>query len=215
VVVICPACGPASSVRYCKKEHLYEDIQRHWVYECGKKAIREPIDGKTIRARQFPPRPYMVGNGHNLIERHRQAVYRAMEEADYFIFKDIEKIDSSIMEPTKEEYNIVRGTGDVVLQIIFPDDMTSRSRRQMFNHHINLVLKLGNPMAHRSCVIALHLIREALILAGNWTDEILDYLCMQVAGEWGGFRVPPYFYNVAEVNALWQGARILPAMPVV
>ncbi|EXJ89471.1 hypothetical protein A1O3_02538 [Capronia epimyces CBS 606.96] len=212
-VVICPACGPESYVRYCTKEHLFEDIQRHWVMECEKAKIPGPIDQNTIQDSQIPNRSYVVCQRHNLIERHRQAVYRAMSDSDYFIFNDIDMVDPEITQPTKEQWNAVRGTGRVVLQLVFPNDMTPQSRRRLFDRHILQCLMLGDPLAHASCMTAFQLIREALIISGNWTDEILTYLCMQLAGEWGGFKVPTSFYNVDEVNTMWRNRGLLPMMP--
>ncbi|KIX06331.1 uncharacterized protein Z518_04307 [Rhinocladiella mackenziei CBS 650.93] len=212
-VVICPACGTDSFVRYCKKQHLYDDIQRHWLYECGKARIIDPIDRDTIRPSQIPNRPYIVSHRHNLVERHRQAVWRAMEDADYFIFNDVDMVDSDILDPTEEEWSLGRGTGTVVMQILFPEDVPTASRRQLFNHHILQCLTFGSPMATPSCMIALQLIRESLIVSGNWTEQMLTYLCMQLGGEWGGFRVPWSFYNVAEVNIVWMTRGLLPLLP--
>ncbi|OAP59686.1 hypothetical protein AYL99_06984 [Fonsecaea erecta] len=208
-VVICPACGTDSFTRYCRKQHLYDDLQRHWVAECRRNKINGPIDRDTIRAKQLPKRPYVVGQYHNIVERHRQAVYRAMEDADYFIFNDVEMLDDSVVQPTQEQWNSVRGTGEPVLQIVFPDDMTPYSDRQVFNYHIQLILTVGKPLAEDSCLKALEMIRSALVMSGSWTEEILTYLCMQLTGEWGNFKVPGRFYDVAEVNAMWQRHHIL------
>ncbi|EXJ65704.1 uncharacterized protein A1O5_11231 [Cladophialophora psammophila CBS 110553] len=209
-VVICPACGTDSFTRYCRKQHLYGDLQRHWVMECGRNTIAGPIDRDTIRARQLPQRPYVRGQYHNIVERHRQAVYRAMEDADYFIFKDIEMLDESIVQPTQQQWNSVRGTGEVALQIIFPDDMTPQSDKQLFNYHIQRILSVGKPLAGDSCMRALEMIRSALVMSGSWTEEALTYLCIQLTGEWGDFKVPERFYNVEEVNTMWQMHYLLP-----
>ncbi|KIX97204.1 uncharacterized protein Z520_07318 [Fonsecaea multimorphosa CBS 102226] len=209
-VMICPACGTDSFTRYCRKQHLYDDIQRHWAVECGRNKINGPIDRDTIRPRQIPKRPYIFGQYHDIVERHRQAVYRAMEDADYFIFNDVKMLDSGIVHPTQEQWNSVRGTGEAVFQIVFPDDMTPHSDRQIFNYHIQRILSLGKPLAEESCVRALEMIRSALVMTGSWTVEILSYLCMQLPGEWGNFKIPERFYNVIEVNAMWQMHRALP-----
>lgn len=212
-VVICPACGPESYVRYCTKEHLFDDIQRHWLEECGKAQVKGPVDQDTVRESQKPKRPYIVSQRHNIVERHRQAVYRAMTDSDYFIFNDIDMVDNSICEPTREEYNLVRGTGEVVLQLVVPDDGTPASRRRLFEHHILQCLMFGSPLAYDSCVMAFQLIRESLIIADNWTEEVLTYLCMQVAPEWGNFVVPAAFFNVEAVNTLWREHGLLPVLP--
>ncbi|KAJ9630222.1 hypothetical protein H2204_008583 [Knufia peltigerae] len=212
-VVICPGCGPDSYVRYCSSQHLYDDIQYHWVYHCGKHGITDTIDRTTIRLYQNPPRPYIVNEGFNSIERHRQAVYRSLEPGDFFLFDDAGLLKPDFIEPTREEWNIKRGTGPCVLQLFFPDDMTDQSMRHVFNTDIFECLGFGGPRAAKSCLRALHLIRESLILSGNWTEQALDLLCLQVAGEWGGFKVPESFYNVGEANLAWQTQGTLPPTP--
>ncbi|KAJ9498982.1 hypothetical protein H2202_005659 [Exophiala xenobiotica] len=82
-----------------------------------------------------------------------------------------------------------------------------------FNKHIYMCLKFGAPFAIDSCMTALRIIRESLILTANWTDKTLEVLCLQLAGEWGGFRVPERFYNVEETNALWQKHGMLTQPP--
>lgn len=136
-----------------------------------------------------------------------------MSTSDYFIFNDLANIDDDILEPSKEQWNDLRGTGEVELQVVFPDEITLHSSRRLFDHHIMQCLMFGSPMAYVSCIYAFHMIREALIISGNWTDDILTMLCMQLAGEWGDFKVPAAFYNVVEVNRMWQEQGLLPALP--
>ncbi|KIW72728.1 hypothetical protein PV04_00904 [Phialophora macrospora] len=211
-VVICPACGTDSFTRYCKKQHLYDDIQRHWTLECRQTRIAAPIDRDTIRPYQIPKRPYIMGQMPNLVERHRQAVYRAMDDADYYIFADLDEIEPSIAEPTPKQWNAVRGTGRVVLQIKLADDGSLGCESRLFAYHIQRILAVGKPVAPDSCNRALGMIRNALIRSGTWTEEILTYLCMQLPGEWGGFQVPQSFWNVAEVNAVWSTHGMLPVI---
>ncbi|EXJ64752.1 hypothetical protein A1O7_01090 [Cladophialophora yegresii CBS 114405] len=211
-VVICPACGTSSFTRYCKKQHLYDDMQRHWVLECRQRKITGPIDQDTIRPYQIPKRPYVMGQMPNLIERHRQAVYRAMDEADYFIFADLDEIDPSIAEPTPAQWNAVRGTGKLAVQVKFELNESLGCEARLFQYHIQRILAVGRPAALDSCNRAMIMIRNALIRSGNWTEDVLTYLCMQLPGEWGGYKVPDSFYNVAEVNAMWNLQRTLPAI---
>ncbi|ETI28698.1 hypothetical protein G647_01149 [Cladophialophora carrionii CBS 160.54] len=210
-VVICPACGTGSFTRYCKKQHLYEDIQRHWVLECRQNKITGPIDQDTIRPYQIPKRAYIMGQMPNLVERHRQAVYRAMDAADYFIFADLDEIDPSIAEPTPAQWNAVRGTGKLAVQVKLELTESLGCESRLFTYHIQRILAVGRPAALDSCHRALSMIRNALVRSGNWTEEVLTYLCMQLPGEWGGYRVPDSYWNVAEVNALWNIHRTLPA----
>lgn len=208
LVVICPACGTDNFTRYCKKQHLYEDIVRHWLEDCGKLSITGPIDRSTVRHSQIPRSAYVTGHFVNYIERHRQAVYRAMEDADYFLFNDADLVESET--PTKEEWNLVRGRGDVRLAIKFPD---AAPRYGEFDHHLMQCLKFSGPMALHNCDMAMHLIRETLILQGGWTEDILTDLCMQVAYEWNGYKVPEYFYNTERANTIYHAFGVLPTPP--
>jgi len=213
VVVICPACGTDSFIRYCRKQHLYDDIARHWVLECGSHRVTQPIDRDTIRPSQIPPNRYIAGQMHNIVERHRQAVYRAMEEdADYFVFADVEQLPAEIAEPTEIEWNSVRGKGVLVARVSFPGSLADPSEKQVFNQLMHRVLASGRIASLDNCTAATRMIRGALIRSGGWTEDVLTYLCMQVVGEWGGFVVPDTLYNVAQVNAMWQHHRALPWM---
>lgn len=207
--MICPACGPNSFTRYCCKEHLYEDVQRHWLYDCGKLLVNGPVDKITIRPSQLPRTSYITGHFSNHIERHRQAIYRGMEPADYFIFDDDHHLSNDT--PTKEEWNLVRGTGKVLKTVSFINDGTLLSPHAFFNHHMLQCLKFGGPLALNSCNIAFHMIRDFLIVEGSWSEDILTTLCMQIAFEWG-YKVPEHFYNVDAVNAAYRdyGVRPLP-----
>ncbi|RVX75771.1 hypothetical protein B0A52_00127 [Exophiala mesophila] len=208
LVVICPACGTDSFTRYCKKQHLYEDIVRHWLEDCGNFPITGPIDRHTVRQSQIPPRTYVTGHFANHIERHRQAVYRAMEYADYFVFDDADLLDSA--RPSKEEWNLVRGRGQLRFAIKFTD---GAPRLGEFDIHMMQCLKFSGPMALHNCDMAMHMIRETLILQGSWTEDILTDLCMQVAYEWNGYKVPKYFYNAERANMVYHVFGVLPSPP--
>lgn len=211
--VICPACTAYSFTRYCNKEHLYEDMQRHWAMECGTNFIPMLVERNTIRPSQFPKRPYTKALMPNMLERHRQAVYRAFEDEDYFIFADLEQIDRSIVEPTRVQWNSVRGMGKVALRLRFADDSSNQSEKQHFNYHIQRALSLGKAGgAEDSCLRALTMIRNLLVKSGAWREEIITYLCMQVAGEWGNFKVPEYLCDVTLVIANWNVNGLLPPL---
>ena len=134
-----------------------------------------------------------------------------MEDADFFIFADVEKLDASITEPTEEQWNSVRGAGELVFQIAFPGDVAIFSEKQVFDQDIQRILSLGRPVTQENCMRAMHMIRGALIRLGSWNEDILTYLCMQLRGEWGVFKVPETLYNVDEVNA-WSVRGALPWM---
>ncbi|KAJ5550722.1 hypothetical protein N7461_005420 [Penicillium sp. DV-2018c] len=90
VSVLCPGCGPFSYVRYCGKQHLWEDAKAHWLY-CGKASMREVCLAISIPYDVLVGPP-MLPNLHNVNfpERHRQALWfsTASDLGDYFLFTD-------------------------------------------------------------------------------------------------------------------------------
>ncbi|PYH45284.1 uncharacterized protein BP01DRAFT_398769 [Aspergillus saccharolyticus JOP 1030-1] len=88
--VICPGCGPFSETRYCSREHLLEGIKAHWPV-CRQQVFVHPCRESTIPSdvRAGPPMIPCLHN-YDMPERHRQAVYFAMNtrQGDYFIFSD-------------------------------------------------------------------------------------------------------------------------------
>ncbi|KXG50867.1 uncharacterized protein PGRI_064390 [Penicillium griseofulvum] len=91
VSVVCPKCGPFSEVRYCGKDHLWEDVKVHWLV-CGTRPVyqQQPLAGSI---------PYDVLVGPPMLpslhqwdtpERHRQAVWfsSARDRGDYFVFAE-------------------------------------------------------------------------------------------------------------------------------
>ena len=93
---ICPACGQRSKVRYCSKTCLYKDLRRHFFGECGRSSVGAVVDQTSLDDANKPVRPYLRHASSemvNTVERHRQAVYFAMEEeGEYFIFDDVRRV---------------------------------------------------------------------------------------------------------------------------
>lgn len=89
--VVCPGCGPFSLVRYCGKEHLWEDVKDHWV-TCGTYVFVYPCITSSV------PKDVLVGppmlpniQRWDRPERHRQAVWftSASNLGDYFVFQEV------------------------------------------------------------------------------------------------------------------------------
>ncbi|CAG8201673.1 unnamed protein product [Penicillium salamii] len=88
--VVCPACGPFSLVRYCGKQHLWEDVLVHWSRcRCYPLLHQVVIISLPKEILMGPP---MLQNIHNWDkpERHRQAVWfaSAVCHGDYFVFEN-------------------------------------------------------------------------------------------------------------------------------
>jgi hypothetical protein len=89
--VVCPGCGPFSLVRYCGKEHLWEDVEDHWA-TCGTYVFVYPCITGSV------PKDVLVGppmlpniQRWDRPERHRQAVWftSASNLGDYFVFQEV------------------------------------------------------------------------------------------------------------------------------
>lgn len=89
--VVCPRCGPFSLVRYCGKEHLWEDVKGHWIY-CGTYGFVHPCIISSI-PKDVLVGPPMLPNLHRWEQpaRYRQAVRftSARNLGDYFVFQEV------------------------------------------------------------------------------------------------------------------------------
>lgn len=190
---ICPACGPRSMVRYCSRACLYKDVRRHFFGECRQLSIQGPIDLTSLNAANNNVRPYIRPAFHalvNTIERHRQAVWFAMEsEGEYWIFDDVEECGDllSTREPTKEEYQEVRGLGNCVTAIFPPAANVDQFRSALIT-----AMSYGpNNVENRAyCEALVGMIIRMLQAHGDWDTQMCNYLCTQVGFEIG-YQVPP------------------------
>ena len=186
---ICPACGLRSKVRYCTKTCLYKDIRRHFLNECGRLSIAEDIDETTLDNANKPVRPYMRHGTEemvNTVERHRQAVYFAMEgEGEYFIFDDVEECESD--SPTTEAIQDVRGTGKCVYPVFVPDKTT----REYFRRSLMNALTWGtsNEGSTKHCEVLAGMVILDLKAHGEWDQQMCTYLCMQMGFEFK-YQIP-------------------------
>lgn len=186
---ICPACGPRSKVRYCTKTCLYKDIRRHFLNECGHLSIEGDIDESTLDDANKPVRPYLRHGTEemvNTVERHRQAVYFAMEEeGEYFIFDDVEECESD--SPTAEAVQDVRGTGKCVYPVYVPDKTT----REYFRRSLMNALTWGttNEGSTKHCEVLAGMVILDLKAHGEWDQQMCTYLCMQMGFE-SKYQIP-------------------------
>lgn len=193
--VACPACGFLSLVRYCSKEHLYEDLRHHFSWHCGKYPVGGRIDHSTVapvRARQ--PRPYLRNAQVQTLEHHRQAVYFAMEginDGDYFVFADAAALDP-VEIPTEEQIANCRGMGGLVARIKLadPEDINDH-RQQRFRRLITHRLAYGalDEEGRKECVALAAMIRQELINQNQWDEDMITYLAMSMKQEFG-FQLP-------------------------
>lgn len=200
--VICPSCGPYSSIRYCCVNHLLIDTTDHWGFDCLKYTCHHLCDASTIHPRevQCPP---AIRNlcGWNTPERHRQAVYHAHSskrngfaevEGDYFIFTDAEEwIQAG--SPTMQTWNLRRARGAVLVVVSFDDERSPNSLKDRFNRLLDVALSTGASNTLLLEYLFL-MIRENLLRKSEWDDTILDSVVYQFQWEFG-YQVPKLITN--------------------
>ncbi|CAG7937492.1 unnamed protein product [Penicillium olsonii] len=103
--VICPACGPFSLVRYCGKQHLWEDVLDHWI-RCRCYPLLHKFGISSIPKEIFMGPP-ILHNFHqwDRPERHRQAVWfsSAASYGDYFVFMNNDYPPNSVYQSVGSE----------------------------------------------------------------------------------------------------------------
>lgn len=126
--ILCNGCGPYSDVRYCSKEHLFEDCKDHWQI-CGLTPPRIVWDDWTMPTRYRRRYPAIRDvRGRTTPERQRQQAYSIHHKgSDYVIFNDWKD-----KQDTGEE---CRATGKPILYLIFKDDDPMKDR---FNRLLNI-----------------------------------------------------------------------------
>ena len=200
--VICPGCGPYSSIRYCCIDHLLADSTDHWGVDCMKYTCNHLCDASTIHPRQVSCPP-LIPNicGWNTPERHRQAVYHAHSskkngfaeiEGDYFIFSDAEQWIRA-GTPPMQVWGIRRARGELLVVVTFDDDASPNSLKDRFNRLLNAALFTGASNALLLNYLFL-MIRENLIGKDEWDDEILDSVVFQFQYEFC-YEIPNWITN--------------------
>jgi len=189
--VICPSCGPYSTIRYCCIEHLLGDTTDHWGVDCMKFTCHHYCDASTIHPRQVQCPPAIPNLcGWNTPERHRQSVYHAHSsrknesaevEGDYFIFTDFEQWLQA-GAPNMPAWGLGRARGTVLLAVTFDDQRSPNSLKDRFNRLLNIALFTGASNAVMLNYMFL-MIRENLISKGEWSEGLLNSLVYQFQWE--------------------------------
>jgi hypothetical protein len=200
--VICPSCGPYSTIRYCCIEHLLGDTTDHWGVDCMKFTCHHYCDTSTIHPRQVQCPPAIPNlRGWNTPERHRQSVYHAHSsrknasaevEGDYFIFTDFEQWLQA-GAPDMPAWGFGRARGTVLLVVAFDDQRSPNSLKDRFNRLLNIALFTGASNAVMLNYMFL-MIRENLISKGEWGEDLLNSLVYQFQWEFC-YQLPDWVTN--------------------
>lgn len=132
--LLCNGCGPYTDVRYCSKEHLFEDCTTHWKI-CGLVPPRVVWDDWSMPARYKRRYPAIKDiRGRRTPERQRQQAYSIHHRAsDYVIFSD--------WKDTQETGQECRGTGKPIVFLLFRD---GDPLKDTFNRLLNIAF-FGKP----------------------------------------------------------------------
>ncbi|OJJ49464.1 hypothetical protein ASPZODRAFT_164971 [Penicilliopsis zonata CBS 506.65] len=198
VAVICPGCGPYSTVRYCGKQHLFEDVKSHWL-RCRQSTFTHPCKDSTI--------PKSVRNSAPMLpnicawdspERHRQAVHFAMDRTgDYFIFADWEEYLAAGMPRNTVA---VRCSTRVLCTVSFEEgDMKDRVRRLLG------ACLVACPEVFWLAQYMYQMLRDHLRSTGKWSEELSQALKYQMQYEFSVLLYPDAVGNRHACEAEWLG----------
>lgn len=132
--LLCNGCGPYTDVRYCSKEHLFEDCQTHCKI-CGLVPPRVVWDAWTMPSRYRRRYPAIKDiHGQRTAERQRQQAYSIHHRAsDYVIFSDWDGKQAAGQE--------CRATGKPIVFLTFKD---GDPMKDTFNRLLNIAF-FGKP----------------------------------------------------------------------
>ena len=177
----CPNCGPFTPIRYCSKQHLYEDLRRHYTTECRPCTTSITPSASSIGLTTLPLRPYLhpVAGITPTIERHRQAVYYSTEaNISYHLFDDFSEA-SLLLRP---QIQAARGTGNVLHSVTFHDPSLSYFGLWVARYLVYGATTLENK---EMCERMMVLVRRKCMDDGVWDEELVTRLCTQVGFEVG------------------------------
>lgn len=202
--VICPKCGPYSEIRYCGKEHLFEDVKYHWL-DCGTKTFKHPCKASTI-PREQKEGPPLLPSLHNwdTPERFRQAVRHAADKSgDYFVFQDRQDWIAA-GQPTN---NVAVRCSTTVIHTVKFDDPEEKDRfRRLLGIALFSKLSLFF-LRHSNPVYLLSL----LILT---TPLFVSFYRLPPVFRTGGIPLPPHPRKRPRKGPMERGARPCPPVPI-
>jgi hypothetical protein len=180
----CPACLIKGRMTcYCCKGHLYVHVRAHFDQVCATGIIEHGADKTDLNAlRLRQERPYLNPGPQapiTTIERHRQALYFAMESAehgDYFIFDDHASFFELDGPPAPDLVNFIRGRGQLIAAIKERDNESENdSRKQKFRNLVVRCLTFGatNMQGRMDCTDLAAVTKQILM-----RDEVLDEAMM-------------------------------------
>lgn len=163
--VVCPGCGPKTSVRYCSVAHMVADLPEHWV-ECGHEdlVIKRVVDQSTAPAKFGRLCPAIRNSqGSKSYAMYRQGLYATLNGGRYTLF-DLETEEPTVLVWTEED--------------VQREEMERRVERllnfALFDHRNQTVVEFLYRM-----------VRRCLQLKNGWGMGTMHALKLQF---WGEFR---------------------------
>ncbi|KAJ5679312.1 hypothetical protein N7462_007556 [Penicillium macrosclerotiorum] len=197
--VVCPACGPFSSVIYCSKDHMREDASAHWLY-CGQGTFEAPCKENSV-----PPDvligPPLIPNLHgwDSPERFRQGLWfcTARQEGDYFIFADWEDQVAAGIAPGSADGRC----SPRLLAIVRFDDPAEKDRFR----RILAVCLFASIEVQPLVGYMYRLLRDRLVQAGRFHPQVDVMLRHQLQLEQGVTILPQLVGQRHACETEWDG----------
>jgi len=171
----CPACGPFSTVVYCGKDHMLDDVMWHWAY-CGGCSLQRPSKLNSVPDRISLGPPMIPGISGNNPERHRQAMMFSSRrnEGDCFIFANTDQLNSYQLPPGFDG----RCSSGVYCAV----QMDNAVEKDRFRRVLAVCLMSSVQNTYLVCYL-FRLIRDRLRATGQWCQYVDDLLRYQFGRE--------------------------------
>ena len=159
---ICHGCGPKTTVRYCSRKHLLQDLKEHWK-ECGDASLvlRYWVDEATQPGRFYRRYPTIDDiNCKRSFQKLRQRAHAIYAKGQYTLF--------------------LLGTTPHVVR--WPAETIGAEQAEMMQARVERVLNMCFFDQNQDSVVEYlyRLIRMALRATGDWTADTARCLSMQL-----------------------------------
>lgn len=183
VSVVCPKCGPFSLVRYCGKNHLWEDAKRHWLNCTNEPVLEQHLAGLIPYDDLVGPPMLPSLHQWDSPERHRQALWfsSARDRGDYFVFAEL---DTPVNAADAPASHAGRGCSPRIAHIVRFEDAEEKDRFRRC-----LAICLFAAVEHPALVDYLYrLVRDWMRAHNMWaSDKDMDNMLRRQMGlEMGG-----------------------------
>jgi hypothetical protein len=202
----CPACLIKGRITcYCCKAHLYVHVRTHFDQVCATGVVEQSADETDLNAlRLKQARPYLNPGPQapvTTIERHRQALFFAMESpehGDYFIFDDHAPLFELDGPPAPDLVKFIRGRGKMIAAIKESEnDSEGDNRKQKFRNLVARCLTFGatNMQGKMDCTDLAVATKQILMRDDILDENMMTHLICQMRQEFA-FIMPQEMHSI-------------------